>query len=167
MMQSRTDLSRFSARDVQHERAVQSAASPREHGQSTVLWCERCEGAGGFICGHGPRPAERRVRARHVARGARCPREYVALPSPPCSQPSSGGSHHRCATLVHTPPRRTRKPRHRHHRRHLPNLTTVNKLFTISSRNTFKPPSCSYRTFLVRAIPTPSASFGGIICIHS
>ena len=73
----------------------------------------------------------------------------IITSSTPCSQPSFEGLCHHCARLVHILPLRTRKPRH-----HLPNSMRANEPFTISCRNTFNPPSSSYRTFLVRATPT-------------
>lgn len=106
----------------------------------------------------------RRVFARHVVgrvRGKRTLADRVAVLSThtklvqyssthlQCSRSSLEGLCHHCAKLVHTPPPPTRKPRHRH----LPNLPRVNKPFTISCRNTFNPPNCSYRTFLVRSTP--------------
>ena len=99
--------------------------------------------------------AQRRVQGRrHLAYMPYL--THLINPSQPCSHLSSEGwsPHHFVSNPAHVlPPLHTRKRRRRRQQRHQPHpqsLMRASKQFTTSCQSIFKPPSCSYRTFLVR-----------------
>lgn len=73
-------------------------------------------------------------------------------PCPPCFQPSlEGQRRHFANSLAYALlPLPVRKQRQRRNHYHPQSLMRVNKQFMTSCQNASKPPSCSYKIFLVR-----------------
>jgi stress-induced morphogen len=103
----------------------------------------------------------RRAQGRHmeqmVTTTCRTDRLYSSRPCHPCSQLSfEGQRHHFASRLAYAllplliRKRRRRRHHHHHHHHHPQNLMRGNKQFTTSCQNVSNPPSCSYKTFLVR-----------------
>lgn len=119
-----------------------------------------------------------KARRRLATRSSSACRARLSLinPSRPCSQPSfEGSSHHSVSRFVHVLPpllpiRRRRRRRQQQRKnplnhQHPQNFTRASKRLRTSCQSIFKPPSCSYRTFLVRH-PAASCSHPRTFYIH-
>ena len=128
--------------------------SRQHHGREHTPLLRRSEG----VTSSTAEPGWRRVQDRRMAEQMVTRRAVHLNPSRPCCQPCSqlsfeGQRHHFANRFAHALPplptrKRRRRRRHRHH--HPQSLMRVNKQFTTSYQTFSIPPSCSYKTFLVR-----------------